>query len=191
MVSPGKRIPMREKRTGSVRIVTPKELMSTVECPSHASVTCELLHLDGSGLAKAGAIGRQLLIVHSRKRCPSQRRTREAREVGGSRGSVLPSAILFESDAETSSTPKSTSCEICAKRLPCFAKALGLRTRSRGAFRLLSAKQSFDSFPERSSGLWRASASDEHGDAGAVQNASGQIAHDVVPKQTTRLRCAG
>src|ERR1043166_1302765 len=99
MVNPGKRIPMREKRTGSVRIVAPKKLISTVECPSHASGTCVLLHLDGSGLAKAGAIGRLLSIVHSRKRWPSQRRTREAREVGGSRGSVA-TALLRESDAK-------------------------------------------------------------------------------------------
>jgi hypothetical protein len=34
------------------------------------------------GLAKADAIGRQLSIVHSRKRWPSQRRTRELRSVG-------------------------------------------------------------------------------------------------------------
>src|SRR5215470_10099353 len=82
MVTPGNRIPIRGKRTGSVRMVTPKKLMSTVECPSQASVTCVLLHLEGSGLAKAGALGRRLSIVHSRKRCPSQRRTRELRSGG-------------------------------------------------------------------------------------------------------------
>src|SRR6266550_5690844 len=79
MVMPGKRIPARAKSTGSVRIVTPKKLMSTVECPSHASVTCVSLHFHGSGRAKAGAIGRQLSIVHSLNRCPSQRRAREVR----------------------------------------------------------------------------------------------------------------
>ena len=36
----------------------------------------------GSGLAKAGAIGRQLSIVHSRNRCPSQRRTLDPRGIG-------------------------------------------------------------------------------------------------------------
>src|SRR6266511_2041986 len=82
MVMPGKRIPTRGKRTGSVSIVTPKKLMSTVECPSHASVTCVSLHFDGSGLAKAGAIGRQLSIVHSLNRCPSQRRTLDPRGTG-------------------------------------------------------------------------------------------------------------
>ena len=79
---PGKRIPTRGKRTGSVRIVTPKKLMSTVECPSHASVTCVSLHFDGSGRAKAGAIRRQLSIVHSLNRCPSQRRTLDPRGIG-------------------------------------------------------------------------------------------------------------
>src|SRR5215831_770226 len=79
MVIPGRRIPIRGKRTGSVRIVTPKKLMSIVECPSHASVTCESLHFDGSGFIDGGAIGRQVSIVHSRKRYPSHRRTRELR----------------------------------------------------------------------------------------------------------------
>jgi hypothetical protein len=78
IVMPGKRIPTRGKRTGSVSIVRPKKFMRTVECPSHASVTCVSRHFDGSGLAKAGAIGRQLSTVHSLKRCPSQRRAREA-----------------------------------------------------------------------------------------------------------------
>src|SRR5512132_4009247 len=82
MVMPGKRIPTRGKSTGSVRIVTPKKLMSTVECPSHASVTCVSLHFHGFGRAKAGAIGRQLSIVHSLNRCPSQRRAREVRGLG-------------------------------------------------------------------------------------------------------------
>src|SRR5262249_13194017 len=81
-MNPGKRIPIRGKRTGSVRIVTPKKLMSTVECPIQANVNCVSLHCDGSGLAEAGAIGRQLSIVHSRKRCPTQRRTREVRRGG-------------------------------------------------------------------------------------------------------------
>jgi hypothetical protein len=60
-----------------VSIVRPKKLMRTVEWPSHASVTCVSRHVDGSGLAKAGAIGRQLSTVHSLKRRPSQRRARE------------------------------------------------------------------------------------------------------------------
>src|SRR5256885_10382103 len=79
---PGKRIPTRGKSTGSVRIVTPKKLMSPVECPSHASVTCVSSHFDGVGLAKAGAIGRQLSIVHSLNRCPSQRHTLDLRGAG-------------------------------------------------------------------------------------------------------------
>src|SRR6185503_1051295 len=82
MVIPGKRIPTRGKRTGSVSIVTPKKLMRTVECPSHASVTPLSFHFDGSGLANAGAIGRQLSTVHSRNRWPSQRRTLEPRGIG-------------------------------------------------------------------------------------------------------------
>ena len=82
IVMPGKRIPTRGKSTGSVRIVTPEKLMSTVECPSHASVTCVSSHFDGVGLAKAGAIGRQLSIVHSLNRCPSQRRTLDLRGAG-------------------------------------------------------------------------------------------------------------
>src|SRR5215470_2953271 len=82
MVRPGKRIPTRGKSTGSVRIVTPKKFISTVECPSHASVSCVLLHLDGAGFAKAGAIGRQLSIVHSRKKRASQRRTLGPRGIG-------------------------------------------------------------------------------------------------------------
>src|SRR5881392_2153016 len=82
MVIPGKRIPTRGKRAGSVSIVTPKKLMSTVECPSHASVTCVSLHFDGSGFAKAGAIFRQLSIVHSRNKCPNQRRPLDLRGTG-------------------------------------------------------------------------------------------------------------
>src|SRR6516162_4126235 len=82
MVKPGKRIPARGKRTGSVRIVTPKKFISTVECPSQASVSCVLLHFDGSGLANAGTIGRQLSIVHSWNRCLSQRRTLDPRGIG-------------------------------------------------------------------------------------------------------------
>ena len=82
MVIPGKRIPTRGKRTGSVSIVTPKKLMSNVECPSQESVSCVSLHFDGSGFVKAGAIGRQLSIVHSRNRCPSQRRTLDPRGIG-------------------------------------------------------------------------------------------------------------
>src|SRR4029077_8744226 len=90
MVIPRKRIPTRGKRTGSVSIVTPKKLMSTVECPSHASVTsCVSLHFDGLGRAKAGAIGRQLSIVHSLNRRPSQRRTLDPRG-GGCCGACTP-----------------------------------------------------------------------------------------------------
>ena len=55
-VSPGNRIPMREKRTGSVRITTPKKLINTVECPSHAAVIWSSLQADGFGRAEAGAI---------------------------------------------------------------------------------------------------------------------------------------
>src|SRR4029077_8135330 len=79
---PNKRTPTREKRTGYVRIVTPKKLMSTEECARHASVTCVSLHVDGLGRAQAGAIGRQLSIVHSLNRCPSQRRTLDPRGAG-------------------------------------------------------------------------------------------------------------
>src|SRR5437879_1298189 len=80
---------MRGKSTGSVRILMPKKLMSTVACPIQAAVTSASFHFKGSGLAKAGAIGRQLSIVHSRQRCPSQRRTRLLRRVGCSGASTL------------------------------------------------------------------------------------------------------
>src|SRR5262249_45219746 len=56
--------------------------MSTVECPIQAKVNCASLHFEGSGLADAGVIERQLSMVHSRKRCPTQRRTREVRRAG-------------------------------------------------------------------------------------------------------------
>src|SRR5215510_10493004 len=53
------------------------------------------------------------------------------------------------------------------------------------------AKQSFDSFPKSSTGLWEAGTGDEHGNVGAVQNAASQIAHNIVTKQTACLGCAG
>jgi hypothetical protein len=62
------------KEDGSVRIVTPKKFMSTVECPIQVKVNCVSLHFEGSGLAKADAIGRQLSMVHSRQRSAIQRR---------------------------------------------------------------------------------------------------------------------
>src|SRR5262245_35800143 len=113
MVTPGKRIPTREKRTGSVRIVTPKKLINTVECPSHASVSCALLHFDGSGSAKAGAIGRQISIVHSRKRRPSQRRTLDPRGIGCcgayTKERNTPS-ILFRGAAMLAAAASFTAC---------------------------------------------------------------------------------
>ncbi len=45
MVNPGRRIPTRGKRTGSVRILMPKKLMRTVAWPTQARVTCASLHL--------------------------------------------------------------------------------------------------------------------------------------------------
>jgi hypothetical protein len=47
-------------------MLTPKKLINTVECPSHAAVICVLLHSAGFGFAKAGAIGRQLFTIASR-----------------------------------------------------------------------------------------------------------------------------
>src|ERR1044071_5744616 len=82
MVNPGNRIPIRGKSTGSVRMLMPKRLMRTVAWPIQAAVTWASFHFKGSGLAKAGAIGRQLSIVHSRQRCPIQRRTRGLPKVG-------------------------------------------------------------------------------------------------------------
>jgi L-ascorbate metabolism protein UlaG (beta-lactamase superfamily) len=67
-VSPGSRIPMRGKRTGSVRIFIPKKLINTVACPSHATVIRLSLHSAGFGRAKAGAIGRHLSPIHSCQR---------------------------------------------------------------------------------------------------------------------------
>ena len=72
IVNPGRRIPIREKRAGSVRILMPKKLISTVACPSHAAVTHASFHSAGFGFAKARAIGRRLSIVHSRQRCAIQ-----------------------------------------------------------------------------------------------------------------------
>src|SRR5262249_5216411 len=74
IVNPGRRIPIRGTSTGSVRTVTPKKLISTVECPIQANVTCASLHFEGLGLAEAGEIGRQPSIAHSRQRWVIQRR---------------------------------------------------------------------------------------------------------------------
>ena len=152
MVMPGKRIPTRGKSTGSVRIVTPKKLMSTVECPSHASVTCVSLHFHGSGRAKAGAIARQLSIVHSLNRCPSQRRAREVSGLGCS-GAFMQkcNTVIFAAG--------SAGWEACTtKQAGCLNYVLRL------------AKQSFDRLPERSSWFGRAGAGDEDGHIRSVQN---------------------
>ena len=71
-VKNGRRIPIRLEKTGSVMIIRPKKLISTVEWPSHAAVTSSSLHTSGVGFANAGAIGRRLSTVHSRQRCASQ-----------------------------------------------------------------------------------------------------------------------
>src|ERR1700726_3752015 len=55
-VSPGNRIPIRGKRTGSVRIFIPKKLINTVAWPSHAAVIRLSLHSAGFVRAKAGAL---------------------------------------------------------------------------------------------------------------------------------------
>src|SRR5713101_4564504 len=47
IVNPGTRIPIREKRAGSVRILMPKKLISTVACTSHAPVTRASFHCAG------------------------------------------------------------------------------------------------------------------------------------------------
>ncbi len=88
IVNPGNRIPMRGKSTGSVRILIPKKLISTVACPSQATVTRSSLHSAGFGFANTGAMGRKLSTVHSRQRCANQRRTRELRRVGWSGGCI-------------------------------------------------------------------------------------------------------
>ena len=49
-------------------VVTPKKLISTVECPIQVNVTCASLHFEGSGLTEAGAVRRGVSMVHSRKR---------------------------------------------------------------------------------------------------------------------------
>src|ERR1700751_6343155 len=72
-VNPGNRIPIRGKRTGSVRIFVPKKLINTVACPSHAAVIRLSLHSAGFGRAKAGAIGRGPSTRHSCQRYPNQR----------------------------------------------------------------------------------------------------------------------
>src|ERR1041385_3374705 len=71
----GTRIPMRANKTGSVRIFTPKKLISTVECPSQAAVTRALLHFAGSGLVGAGVIGPKLFNIASRHKYHVHRRT--------------------------------------------------------------------------------------------------------------------
>src|SRR5437660_692019 len=161
MVIPGKRIPTRGKRTGSVRIVIPKKLISTVECPSHASVTCVSVHFEGSGFAKAGAIGRQLSIVHSRNRCPSQRRTLDPRGIGC---------------CGACTTERNTAIIAVAS-----SNHLGLRRQQAGSLHDRSdrmtklrparpAKQSFDRLPERSSWFGWPGAGDEDGHIRSVQN---------------------
>src|SRR4029077_2593319 len=145
MVMPGKRIPTRGKRTGSVRIVTPKKLMSTVECPNQASVTCVSPHVPGLGRAKAGAIGRQLSIVHSLNRCPSQRRTLDPRGAGccGACTSERNTAIMAAGSPRWKLHDE-------GRQVACLA-----------SIRL--AKQPFERLPQRSSWLGRAGAGDEDG----------------------------
>src|SRR5690349_19008928 len=53
------------------------------------------------------------------------------------------------------------------------------------------AKQSGQNFPESTTGLAWSSACDQHGNIGAVENAARQIAHDVMAKQSPRLRRTG
>src|SRR4249919_3744277 len=151
---PGKRIPTRGKRTGSVRIVTPKKLMSIVECPSHASVSRVSLHFDGSGLAKAGAILRQLSIVHSLNRCPSHRRTLDPRGTG--------CCGACTSESNTAMMAAGRRLEGCAMN----------QTDTRLSF-LRLAKQSFDRFPQRSSWLGRSGAGDEDRHIRSIQNIPG------------------
>src|SRR5439155_3686597 len=88
MVRKGRRIPMRGKKTGSVRIFIPKKLMRTVECPSHAAVRSSLLQVSGAGCANAGAIGRRLSTIHSCQRWPSQLRRRISRRAASRSDSI-------------------------------------------------------------------------------------------------------
>jgi hypothetical protein len=157
MVNPGNRIPMRAKSTGSVRMLMPKKLMRTVAWPIHAAVTWSSFHLKGSGLAKAGKIGRQLSIVHSRQRFPIQRLTRLLCRVGCSGVCIRGS----ESKATSVRRP------------------------------LARSEQTFERFPKSPDRLRRTCACDEDGNICTIQNAAGQIAHDVMPEQTARLGGAG
>src|SRR5262245_20757419 len=70
----------------------PKKLRSTVACPSQARVICASLHFLGSGFVKGRAIGAQLSIVHSRNKCPSQRRSCQ---LGGRRCSTLGMVLVL------------------------------------------------------------------------------------------------
>src|SRR5215472_14431165 len=72
----GTRIPMRANKTGSVKIFTPKKLISTVECPSQAAVTRASLHFAGFGLVNASAIGSRLFNIASRHKYDAHRCTR-------------------------------------------------------------------------------------------------------------------
>ena len=106
----------------------------------------------------------------------TEKMTKPAPHSRSAQGRLLGSLILGvrmtgEIDARTHHTPKAVRVK-SIERLFCPAKASRARMRHR-SLRLALAKQSFDSFPERSSGLWRAGASDEHGHISAVQNAPG------------------
>ena len=63
-------------------MVTPKKLIRTVACPSHATVSRSQFHSAGFGLVKIGAIGCLLLYMASRQRRAVHRRTRELRKLG-------------------------------------------------------------------------------------------------------------
>src|SRR6266581_6646553 len=122
-------------------------------------VICVSFHLAGSGLAKAGAIGRQLSTVHSRQRCPNQRRTREPPKVGcWSFSSTTPVDWIKASQA----LRKTASALLTAKQpLEKTPKTLG---------------------PRRLSGAY-----DKDGAIRMIQNAAHQIAHDVMANYASRL----
>ena len=114
----------------------------------------------GCGLAEAGAIGRQLSTVHSRQRCPNQRRTRELPKVG---------CWSFSSTA-----------------LVDWIKASQELRKTASA--LLTAKQPLEKIPKTFGACRLSGAYDKDGALRTIQNAAGEIAHDVMPNYASRLR---
>ena len=98
-MNPGRRIPTREKSTGSVRIVTPKKLISTVECPIQANVTCAIStdamdQLEGSSRTPPAQREQQFLRLRDRIEARASRKFSDV-ELEGNPPGVILRAIDF------------------------------------------------------------------------------------------------